>query len=154
MLPDTLGSGFWLELPDAIIISCKGVAFAKEKGVYMYIYACLFYCQNYSVTYFIGVKSNSFFSCKLQESFSLINSRIQVYQCLGLNDAQFHLSFQMTNCSWRLEAQVNIEKLFANRWCLHYCILYVQYVQVAAVLLELQKVTFLTVLNFFWSIFY
>lgn len=60
MLPDTLGSGFWLELPDAIIISCKGVAFAKEKGVYkyvyMYIYACSFYCHNYSVTYFIGVK--------------------------------------------------------------------------------------------------
>lgn len=42
MLPDTLGSGFWLELLDAIIISCKGVDFAKEKGVYKYVYMYIY----------------------------------------------------------------------------------------------------------------
>lgn len=97
MSPDTLGSGLWLELLDALIVSCRGVAFAKQKGVYkcvyVDIYAHSFYCHNYSIIYFTGVKSKAFFSCKLQDSFSLINPRIQVYLCLGLNDAQLYLPF-------------------------------------------------------------
>lgn len=38
--PDTLGSGFWLELLDVILIPCSGVAFAIHRN--MTVYICIY----------------------------------------------------------------------------------------------------------------